>query len=123
TSDLDATAALVREQGGEVHRFSLLAVAGSALPFERWLVQLLEAEFDDVVFLSGQGARLLVEFARGMGREEEVVRVLGQVRKIARGPKAAIALEECGLEADIASPAISLDSLCQTLESLDVQGR
>ena len=123
TTDLDATAALVREHGGEVHRFAVPGVAGSALPFERWLAELLDGEFDDVVFLSGQGVRLLVEFARGMGQEEEVVRILSSVRKIARGPKAALALEESGLQADIASPLLSLDSLCQTLESLDVQGR
>ena len=120
---MDATAALLLEHGGQVHRFSLLGVAGAALPFERWLMQLLDAQFDDVVFLSGQGVRLLVEFARGMGREEEVIRALAQVRKIARGPKAALALDEFGLEADIASPLTSLDSLCQTLESLDVPGR
>jgi len=122
-SDLDATARLVREHGGRIQRFALSGAQGSARPFERWLVELLDGEFDEVVFLSGQGVHLLVEFAREVDREDEVLKALAQVRKIARGPKVAAALRECGLKADVSSPLTSVDSLCQTLEMLEVRGR
>src|SRR2546422_208410 len=93
-ADLDAAARLIRQVGGHVHRFSMRVEQGSALPLERWLVELTEGEFDDVVFLSAQSVRLLVEFARQLDREDEVVSALRAARKIARGPKTAAAIRE-----------------------------
>jgi uroporphyrinogen-III synthase len=122
-SDLDAAARLIHEHGGVVQRFSLTGAPGAARPFERWLAELLAGEFDDVVFLSGQGVRLLVEFARQVDGEEELIRILSQLRKVARGPKALLALRECGLQADLHSPLMGLDKLCDTLDTLDLRAR
>jgi nitrite reductase (NADH) large subunit len=122
-SDLDAAARLIRLEGGEIQRFSLGAVDSGARPLEGWIVDLYRGEFDDVVFFTAQGVRLIMEFARQLEREEEVDLALRSVRKIAQGPKPASALRELGLKPDAASPLSSVESLAGVLDSLDLQGR
>ena len=122
-SDLDAAARLIRLEGGEIQRFSLGAVDSGARPLEGWIVDLYRGEFDDVVFFTAQGVRLIMEFARQLEREEEVDLALRSVRKIVQGPKAASALRELGLKPDAVSPLTSVESLAGVLDSLDLQGR
>jgi len=123
-SDLDAAARLVRQENGDLLRFSLEAGGvSSGRPLESWIVDLYERAFDDVVLFTAQSVRLIVEFARQLEREEEVLDSLRTVRKLTQGPKAASALREVGLKADVAAPLASFESLAGALDSLDFRGR
>jgi len=120
---LDAAARLIRQEGAELSRFDVTPVESGSRPLEGWIMELTRGEFDDVVFFTAQGVRLIVEFARQLDREEEVAQALRSARKIAQGPKPAAALRESGLRADAAAPLPSFESLSGVLDMLDLQGR
>ncbi|HEV8547503.1 MAG TPA: nitrite reductase large subunit NirB [Polyangiaceae bacterium] len=122
-SDLDASARLIRQEGAELTRFDVTPVESGSRPLEGWIMELTRGEFDDVVFFTAQGVRLIVEFARQLDREEEVASALRSARKIAQGPKPAAALRESGFRADAAAPLSSFESLSGVLATLDLQGR
>ncbi len=122
-SDLDAAARLLRQEGAELSRFDVAPAESGSRPIESWIMELTRGEFDDVVFFTAQGVRLIIEFARQLDREEEVAQALRSARKIAQGPKPAAALREIGLRADAAAPLSSFESLSGTLDMLDLQGR
>jgi nitrite reductase (NADH) large subunit len=122
-SDLDAAARLIRQEGGEPARFSLEAAGASARPLESWIVDLYERRFDDVVLFTAQGVRLIIEYARQLEREQDVLDALKTVRKLAHGPKPASALREAGLRADVAAPLASYESMSGVLDNLDFRGR
>jgi len=122
-SDLDAAARLIRQEGAELSRFDVTPVESGSRPLEGWIMELTRGEFDDVVFFTAQGVRLIIEFARQLDREEEVAQALRSARKIALGPKPASALRESGLRADAAAPLPSFESLSGVLDTLDLQGR
>jgi nitrite reductase (NADH) large subunit len=122
-SDLDAAARLIRQEQGDPVRFSLEPTGTSGRPLESWIVDLYERTFDDVVLFTAQSVRLIVEFARQLEREEDVLDALRSVRKIAQGPKPASALREVGLKADVAAPIASFESVAGVLDSLDFRGR
>ena len=89
-SDLDASARLIRQEGAELSRFEVTPTESGSRPLEGWIMELTRGEFDDVVFFTAQGVRLIIEFARQLDREEEVVQALRSARKIAQGPKPAV---------------------------------
>jgi nitrite reductase (NADH) large subunit len=120
---LDASARLLRQEGAELSRFDVAPAESGSRPLEGWIMELTRGEFDDVVFFTAQGVRLIIEFARQLDREEEVAQALRSARKIAQGPKPAAALKEAGLRADAAAPLSSFESLSGTLDTLDLQGR
>ena len=122
-SDLDAAARLLRQEGAELSRFDVAPAESGSRPLEGWIMELTRGEFDDVVFFTAQGVRLIIEFARQLDREEEVAQALRSARKIAQGPKPTAALREAGLRADAAAPLSSFESLSGALETLDLQGR
>src|SRR5512147_630829 len=122
-SDLDAAARLIRQEGAELSRFDVTPVESGSRPLEGWIMELTRGEFDDVVFFTAQGVRLIIEFARQLDREEEVAQALRSARKIAQGPKPAAALRETGLRADAAAPLSSFESLSGVLDAIDLQGR
>ena len=80
-SDLDAAARLIRQEGAELSRFDVTPVESGSRPLEGWIMELTRGEFDDVVFFTAQGVRLIVEFARQLDREEEVAQALRSARK------------------------------------------
>ncbi len=122
-SDLDAAARLIRHEGGDLTRFSLEPVGTAARPLESWIVDLYERQFDDMIMFTAQSVRLIVEYARELEREEEVLDALRVVRKITQGPKPALALRELGLKADIAAPLASFESVSGALDDHDLRGR
>jgi nitrite reductase (NADH) large subunit len=122
-SDLDAAARLLRQEGAELSRFDVAPTESGSRPLEGWIMELTRGEFDDIVFFTAQGVRLIIEFARQLDREEEVVSALRSSRKITQGPKPAGALREIGLRADAPAPLSSFESLNGVLDTLDLQGR
>ena len=53
--DLDSVARYLRDVGADAQRFELSATS-STRSLESWIAELMEGAFDDVLFLTGQGA-------------------------------------------------------------------
>jgi uroporphyrinogen-III synthase len=123
SADFNAVSRMIRLAGARLHRFSIDSAEPGARPLESWIIELFEGGFDDVVFFTAQGVRLIVEFARQLDREAEAVSALKAARKIAFGPKVAGALREIGLRADVTSASSTADSLLAAVANLDVHGR
>jgi len=123
--ELDRLAELVAEAGGAALRCPLVAIRDAAdpRPSEAWLRALSAGEFDDVVFLTGEGLRRLLATADRLGTRADVVAALGKVRKVTRGPKPAKALHEVGLSSDLAAPVPTSAGVIEALAALDLRGR
>ncbi|HYJ11152.1 MAG TPA: nitrite reductase large subunit NirB, partial [Polyangiaceae bacterium] len=121
-SELDGVARHLRDLGAEVQRFELSA-SGSTRSLESWISELMEGAFDDVLFLTGQGVRVLVEFAHQRGREDDVLRALSRARIAASGVKTRVALAEIGLRPAIMGDEPNGPSLLEALSAASFSGR
>jgi uroporphyrinogen-III synthase len=122
--ELDRLAELVEHEGGKALRCPLIAIrdAPDPGPSEAWLRSLVAGEFDDVVFLTGEGLRRLLATAERIGLRAEVVAALARVRKVTRGPKPARALHEIGLSSDLAAPVPTSAGVIEALGALELRG-
>lgn len=125
TRELDRLAEMLEVEGARVWRCPMVAIrdAPDPRPVEVWLRALVAGRFDDVVFLTGEGLRRLVALAERLGFAAEVVRALGAVRKITRGPKPARALKELGLATDLAASVPTSQGIMEALGELELGGR
>jgi nitrite reductase (NADH) large subunit len=121
-SELDSVARHLRDLGADVQRFEL-AASGSTRSLETWISELMEGAFDDVLFLTGQGVRVLVEFAHQRGREDDVLRALSRARIAASGAKTRTALAEIGLRAALVGDEPGGPSLLEALSAANFSGR
>ncbi len=109
--------------GASICAYDLRVGSDAIRPIERWIQDVTDHQFDDVIFATGQGVRLLIELARELGKDRGYVKALGQCRLITRGTKPAKALAELGLHAAVRSESGSTDSLIEALSGLDFAGR
>jgi nitrite reductase (NADH) large subunit len=121
-ADLDSVARHLRDLGADVQRAELSA-SGSTRSLESWLGDLMEGAFDDVLFLTGQGVRVLVELSHQSGREDEVLRALARARIVASGGKTRAALSEIGLRPAIVGDEPNGPSLIDALGAASFSGR
>jgi len=122
--ELDRFADLLGAEGARCWRCPLLAILDTPdqAAVATWLDALVAKPFDDLVLLTGEGVRRLVEAADRQGRREPVIRALGQARRITRGPKPARALHELGLKPDLAADPPTSEGVMATLASHDLTG-
>jgi uroporphyrinogen-III synthase len=123
--ELDRMAELVEHDGGTTWRCPLVAIRDAADPgpSEAWVRALAAGQFDDVIFLTGEGLRRLLATAERIGQRDQVISALGNARKITRGPKPARALHEIGLSSDLAAPVPTSAGVIDALPSLDLRNR
>jgi nitrite reductase (NADH) large subunit len=121
--DLDSAAQLMLRSGATVLRFIPENSGQDRFPHENWMMALLEDAFDDVVVLSAQGIRLLVELANQANHGNRLNRALLKVRRIAHGPRPAAALQELGISVDITCKDSKAETLRAALQELDLRGR
>lgn len=124
TRQLDVLAALLERRGAAVWRCPMVAIldAPDPGPIEDWLHAFLRNPPDELILLTGEGLRRLVDFAKRRHLKDELVAQLAKVRKITRGPKPVRALKELGLEAELVAIAPTTDGVIQTLQAQDLQG-
>src|SRR3954468_14646283 len=91
---------LLADQGADVLQCPMFAInnAPDSAPIEAWIRRMVEAPFDDLVLLTGEGLRRLMKVVRRIGVEQDFIAALGNARKFTRGPKPSKALREIGLE-------------------------
>jgi len=90
---------------------------------EQWFRELCEGQFDDVVFFTAHGVRLVCELSRQLDRQPAVLEALRGTRIIAQGPRTARALSEFGLRASARSTSDDTDALLEVMSRVHVHGR
>jgi len=125
TRELDKLAHLLEEQGATAVRCPLVQIldAPDPAPVDAWLGRLIAGAFDDVVLLTGEGLRRLLDRAARTGQREAVVAALGRVRRVTRGPKPARALHELGLHSDLPAAVPTSRGVADALAASDLRGR
>lgn len=121
--ELDPLAGLLESLGTRVVRYPHGGDGSEALPLERWIAAVVDGQFDDIVFSTGQGVHLIVEVARQLDQEAPLLRALRLVRKIARGPGTARTLAALGLPPEVASTDRTLNAFLSALDSIELDGR
>src|SRR6185437_1137532 len=103
--ELDLFTIMLEEEGASVLRCPLVRILDleETQESERWIRRLIAGEFQDVIWLTGEGLRRLLPIVRSMACEEEFLMGLARVRSITRGPKPARALRELGLAPGLAA--------------------
>jgi uroporphyrinogen-III synthase len=123
--ELDRLARMFEAQGAEVLRCPMVAIADApdAAPVRAWIRRAIEAPFDDLVLMTGEGLRRLRGFAVRDGIEAPFRDALGRMRTITRGPKPARALREIDMSPGIRAPVPTTDGVIAALSDLDLRGR
>jgi uroporphyrinogen-III synthase len=116
---------LLADQGADVLQCPMFAIldAPDSAPIEAWIRRMVEAPFDDLVLLTGEGLRRLMKVVRRIGVEQDFITALGKARKFARGPKPGRALREIGLEPQMTTEKPTSEGVAEMLSRLDLQGR
>jgi len=115
---------LLAEQGADVLQCPMFTIrdAPDAAPIEAWIRRLIEKPCDDLVLMTGEGLRRLMNVVRRIGVEREFVATLGKARKFARGPKPGRALREIGLEPQMTTEKPTSEGIAEMLSGLDLKG-
>ncbi|MGB8402317.1 uroporphyrinogen-III synthase [Bradyrhizobium sp.] len=114
---------LLAEQGADVLRCPMFAIhdAPDPAPVEAWIGRLIEAPFDDLMLMTGEGLRRLMKVVRRLGVEPQFVAALGKARKFARGPKPGRALREIGLEPQMTTAKPTSEGIVEMLSRVDLR--
>jgi len=115
---------LLAEQGADVLQCPLFAIhdAPDPAPIEAWIRRCIEAPYDDLVLMTGEGLRRLMKVVRRIDVEKDFVAALGKIRKFARGPKPGRALREIGLEPQQTTEKPTSEGVAEMLSRLDLGG-
>jgi len=115
---------LLAEQGADVLQCPMFAIhdAPDPAPVEAWIRRCIEAPLDDLVLLTGEGLRRLVQVVRRIGVEQDFIAALGKARKFARGPKPGRALREIGLESQVTTETPTSEGVAAMLSRIDLRG-
>ena len=127
TRELDVFAAMLERRGATVLRCPLVAIldAPDPAPVLDWIRQFNAGGCDDLILLTGEGLRRLLECIDRHAPELRApfVERLAAVRKITRGPKPARALRELGLKPDLAAEVPTTAGVIAALAPLDLKAR
>jgi uroporphyrinogen-III synthase len=115
---------LLAEQGADVLQCPMFTIhdAPDPAPIEAWIRRFIEAPFDDLVLMTGEGLRRLMKVARRTGMDRDLVAALGKARKFTRGPKPGRALREIGLEPQVTTEKPTSEGIAEMLSHIDLAG-
>ncbi len=125
-SDLPGADALNRTLvglGAEVVNFCPDTTDAGAVPLERWILQLIEREFDHVLFASAQGVHLVVEMATQLDRRHQLLDALESCQVLVRGKKPAQALAELGVTSSVTITSPLVEKLLEQVDELELEGK
>src|ERR1700755_904597 len=114
---------LLTEQGAEVLQCPMFTIndAPNPAPIEAWIRRAIDKPFDDLVLMTGEGLRRLMNVVRRLGVEQEFIAALSKARKFARGPKPGRALREIGLEPQITTEKPTSEGVIEMLSRVDLR--
>ncbi|MBB4392676.1 uroporphyrinogen-III synthase [Bradyrhizobium sp. ERR14] len=116
---------LLAEQGAEVVQCPMFTIqdAPDPAPVEAWIRRAIDRPLDDLVLMTGEGLRRIMELARARGLDRAFVAALAGSRKFTRGPKPGKALREVGLEPQQTTEKPTTEGVIEMLGKLDLKGR
>jgi uroporphyrinogen-III synthase len=125
TRELDRLAEMLEAEGASALRCPLVEIhdAPDQKPIEVWLRALVAGEMDDLVLLTGEGVRRLLDAADRLGLRADAIAAIGRARRITRGPKPARALHDIGLSSDMPAPVPTSAGIMEMLGPVELQGR
>jgi uroporphyrinogen-III synthase len=123
--ELDLFAAMLEAEGAGVVRCPMVQILDldDTAEVEAWVELVAAGTFADIIWLTGEGLRRLLPIATRMGREQDFIHALRNVRSITRGPKPARALRELGLSSGLSAPTPTSQGIGEVLQGEDVFGR
>src|SRR6202165_5729630 len=115
---------LLSEQGADVLQCPMFTIhdAPDSAPVEAWIKRFIDRPCDDLVLMTGEGLRRLVQVAQRISIENDFIAAVGNARKFARGPKPGRALREIGLEADVTTEKPTSEGIAEMLSRFDLRG-
>jgi uroporphyrinogen-III synthase len=115
---------LLTEQGADVLQCPMFTIrdAPDSAPIEAWIRRFTEKPCDDLVLMTGEGLRRLMNVARRINLEQEFIAAVGTARKFARGPKPGRALREIGLEPQVTTEKPTSEGIAEMLARVDLRG-
>jgi uroporphyrinogen-III synthase len=125
TRELDRLRELLVEQGATPVSCPLIGIRDAADPgpIDAWLRRLCAGDFQDVIFMTGEGVTRLIGFAERAGMRREALAAISCVRTITRGPKPARALHQLGLRTTLPALQPTTDGIIETLAREPLGGR
>jgi uroporphyrinogen-III synthase len=111
-------------KGAQVTSYPILAFRDPPElgPIDSFVNALANREFDIVVLLTGEGVKRVLDRAKGLGLEQQVISALGRTRTVTRGPKPARALREVGVLPTLTAEVPTTDGVIETLRTKDLRG-
>ena len=124
TRELDRLAQLLEAEGAATLRCPLVAIkdAPDQGPVEAWLRALVADGVDDLVLLTGEGLRRLLDAAERLGIRADVIAAISRARTITRGPKPARALHDVGLATSLPAAVPTSAGVIDELSRLELRG-
>jgi uroporphyrinogen-III synthase len=125
TREIELFAGMLEKHGATVVRCPLVAIrdATDPAPVLAWIERFIADPPDDLILFTGEGLLRLNKLAATKGLSEKFVAVLGQARKITRGPKPARRLRELGLTPDLPVEPPTTAGIIETLSTENLAGR
>ena len=125
TREIARMAGLLEAAGATTRRCPLVALVDPPdfAPIDAWLANFAHAGFDDLILLTGEGLRRLLDRARSKGILDAFLAALKNTRRITRGGKPARVLHELGLAPDLAVSPPTSQGVIETLRSTDLRQR
>jgi len=125
TREIDRMVELLEKEGATTLTCSLIGIRDvtDPAPVVAWLRKLVDGEFHDVVFMTGEGVTRLLGFADRAGLGLGALAAMSKVRTITRGPKPARALYQVGLLPSLPALEPTTDGIMKTLAGEDLRGR
>ncbi|OOC50570.1 MULTISPECIES: uroporphyrinogen-III synthase [Thioalkalivibrio] len=122
---LEVFAGLLERRGAEVWRCPLVAIHDSLdqAAIESWLATAIDAPFDRLIFLTGEGFTRLTGFARRAGCEATWLTAVAGTPTLVRGPKPGRAMKPFGVRPDAVAAAPTTEGIIQTLSAQDLHGQ
>ena len=100
-----------------------IVAAPDPAPLIAWLRRFIDAPFDDLVLLTGEGVQHLHAIACEQRLEPGFLAALSATRKITRGPKPARALRALGLGPDLRAQEPTTEGIIASLSREKLDGR
>ncbi|WP_018879839.1 MULTISPECIES: uroporphyrinogen-III synthase [unclassified Thioalkalivibrio] len=122
---LEVFASLLERRGAEVWRCPLIAIHDSPdrTAIEAWLHRAIEAPFDRLIFLTGEGFTRLTGFARRAGGEDAWLAAVARTPTLVRGPKPGRAMKPFGVRPDAIAAAPTTEGIIETLSGQPLAGQ
>ncbi|MBI3989632.1 MAG: uroporphyrinogen-III synthase [candidate division NC10 bacterium] len=89
----------------------------------QFVEEVLAGNVDWMIFLTGVGARALIEIADGLGLKEDFLKALNRIPVVARGPKPIAILKHVGVTIRVVPEEPTTEGLLKALERWDLAGK